>query len=86
MELDKRPDGTMKGTVVFFPKGLYSCIGEVKDFMPIKGMFIGDKGAKIAFNGILQKKGRIVTQGEVNNNFNTIIKEIKSWQENYRVS
>lgn len=80
IEFDKLPDGRAIGTMVFHPKKIFECVGFLSQGLPVEGMFLGDDGIKIAFNAKVESKNRIVVQGQVNNNFNTIIKSAKLWQ------
>jgi len=84
MEFDIRPDKTAKRTLVIQMTGLYDCVGTASG--EVKGMIKLDAGNKVAFIGHIKGRTRIEIQGETNNDFQTITKEIEKWQEHYKVS
>lgn len=81
MEFDVMPDKTARKTMVIHVKGLFDCVGKAEGM--ISGAFLFDEGNKVAFQGILKSRTRIEIQGQLNNNIETILKEIKKWQEYY---
>lgn len=84
MEFDVRPDKTAKKTLVIDIKGLFNAAGELAG--EVKGIFKLDGGDKVAFNGIMHGKTKVIIQGETNNDFQIILKSIEKWQEHYQVS
>lgn len=84
MEFDLRPDNTAKRTIVISVSGLFTVLGNPSD--SVTGIFKFEDGKKIGFSGILYKKSRIEVIGETHDNFETILKDIKKWQEYYKVS
>jgi len=83
-EYDIRPDKTAKQTLVIQMTGLFDCVGKAAG--EVNGIFKFDHGAKIAFSGIIGGRSKIVINGETHNDFETILKSIKKWQEYYQVS
>lgn len=84
LEFDPMPDKTVKATTVFNIKGLFNCVGDAKG--TVSGAFKGDDGSAFAFDGEMQGKTRLIVKGATHNNIQSIIKKIKLWQENYKVS
>lgn len=83
-EYEVRPDKTAKQRLVFQMTGLFDCVG--KSSGEVQGIFKFDHGAKIAFKGMIGGRTRIDVIGETHNDFETILKSIKKWQEYYQVS
>lgn len=86
IEFDIRPDNTAKKTMIVNIKGLFDSFGEVTKGIDVKGIFKYDTDMKICFNATLLTRAKLVINGELNNNFETIFKEIKSWQEYYKAN
>jgi hypothetical protein len=84
MEFDIKPDKTAKKTMVIAIKGLFDCVGKASG--NVKGIFKFDAGNKVAFNAVMHGKVKLSITSELNNDFETILKEIKKWQEYYKVS
>jgi len=76
MEFFMNPDKTAKRTLVVTLTKPFTCVGELKG--NVKGMFSYDAGNKTAFSGFMIGKSKVQITGELNNDFETIIKEIKN--------
>lgn len=87
IEADIRPDKTAKKTLVIEIRGLFNAIGTLSG--TVSGIFkldTSDKPVKVAFNGYMHGKNKVVLTGETNNDFQIILKSIEKWQEHYQVS
>ncbi len=84
MEFDIRPDKSAVKTLVIEIRGLFNCIGALSG--TVSGIFKLDGGDKVAFNGYMHGKHKVVLTGETNNDFQIILKSIEKWQEHYQVS
>lgn len=84
IEFDVRPDKTAKRTLVLSMTGLFDCSGNPKG--EVRGLMKLDSGSKFTFSGNIIGRTRIELTGETDNDFETIFKEIKKWQEYYKGS
>lgn len=76
-------NGAAKRTSVITCKKLFN-IGEAIAQGNVKGVFKYESGIRIAFDAMIQGKGRLVIIGEVNNDFETILNKISQWQEQFK--
>lgn len=81
VEFDIKPDKTAKRTMVVSIKGLFDVVGNANDV--VNGIFKGDTGIFVSFEGQLLGKSKINITSELGNNFETILKDIKTWQSKY---
>lgn len=80
------PDRTAKKSIVITYRNAFEAVEDCQRGASVNGIFKYENGTKIAFNGVMEGKGRITVSAEINNDFETILKNIKKWQftkENY---
>lgn len=85
-DIQMMPDRSAKKTIVLTYRNGFNAVGICERGISINGIFKYDNGVKLGFDGVIEGNGRIAVQGNLNNDFETILKNIKKWQftkENY---
>ncbi len=83
-EVDIMPGGVAKKSIAITIKGLFAVVGEVIKGDAVYGIFKYENGTKIAFEGKFESRQRIKVIGHTNNDFETTLKKISQWQEQFK--
>lgn len=85
VDIEIMPDKSAKRKGVISLKKLFDVNGKLENNTPVEAVFKYDTGAKVAFKATVQGTS-LQINGEINNNFETILTKISQWQsikENY---